>query len=395
MTTPIYFKDILDTYKEPEDYRTVIFTNSLNLTNISSFKYFYRISLINISNNNGIISYSKLLPGTIISFIINTIMYLVTIDNNSQFEPDNTFIFNIDFPNNQFYKYCPSTLQVSYLDQSVNCLSRVYGCDFSSSMPENIYTSYIIMNQDPKYYQPKNFQYASNNGQIFKEDTSGTDPDYSTNIYATTLKSINDAGRVYNEIYTIQNEYINESFNLIDINNNETDFDGTGIIVNVDYIYYLACLSNYSFRAYCGIVLQPGLSDTQLLIALNNYADFNFEYMTFIQTGNIVEGIINFNIRSQYCLLKSISILNSFSTNITYKARIKLNDDKIIDLGTYQTQNSNVININPYINLVNYPLWYFQIIANQDDLPNFINLKLNVTEIFSTSYITQLLSNAN
>ncbi len=392
MVETIYFRDILDNYKEPEDYRTVIFTKSLNLTNIFNLSYFSKVSLILISNNNGEISYSKLKSGTTISFILdNDVAYQVTIDENSHFEPDDTFIFNIDFPNNAFYKNSTNGLNIKYLNEDVNCLSRVYGCNFSSSMPDSVYSSFIIMNQDPKYYQPKQYQYVSSNRRIFKQIIVSNEPDYSTNIYATTLKRLNEAGQVYTEVYTIKNEYINESYNLVNISNNETDFDGTGIVVNNDYIYILSYLFNESFRKYCGIVLEPGLSNIQLLMSLNNYQTFKFEYMTFTETNNIVQGIINFNIRNSYQLIKAITILNTFSKNITYQARIKLNDDKIIDLGTYETQNSNVINIDPYVKVFNSSSWYFQIIANQDDLPNFVNLNLKVTEIFTTPYIIQQL----
>ena len=160
-STLISMSYILSYLKKPFEKKYKL-ANRLEF-NLLPFNYF---NWIGIRKESG----DKLSVGTEIKFCIGGIEELnYAIKTDTQFDLDNYYRFQIDFPNVILYKYHQSELLINELEQKEKKYSYdiiVYGSQFKTTLPKKIPNSNILFDHDSKWFVGGEKRYVSIGGMV-------------------------------------------------------------------------------------------------------------------------------------------------------------------------------------------------------------------------------------
>lgn len=227
--------------KKPFEKEYII-NNLFCLSKVEQFGYFYWIKLRTETKQ-------KLQINTEINVVIGDIIYLsYVVDNNTIFDDENYFKFNIDFPTNKFYKYESLYLNIKLPTNIINMNLNIIinGTSFKSSTPKTFNNSHttIYFDHDTKWFIPGVKELKTSSGYI-RQSTMNSNiiriKNYSTDILSLFFNKLKQLNLL--EINKLElNSEIKETgiFANIDFDNFMINFDDSNIdVFNIDFLNFI------------------------------------------------------------------------------------------------------------------------------------------------------------
>lgn len=369
----------------------------------NDFDYYHYIKIRKYDGN-------KCDIGTIIKFSIGSEHFYEKIEENSEFDSDNYFIYNISLPNHSFYAYNEIKLQL-LTNNVVGCFGFfdfiVNGSNFNTKIPKNITKSTIV-------FHINNKEYIASDG-IFK-------------LY---LNNIDNSNKVLIEKEKLQMESLIENPKKLD-HDKIIEMKIIYAIIyyeNKNKVYLKDIYHNNNYLTKC-VFFDNDIYDTHYLnyynshqeiiknlkestelkkhfiekgymdVSNNNYC-FGFNYTT-----DILRFIVCINEENKYILKYSISrpahiirhinILNHFSSSYSFTASIESNNVKTYDFGNIE-MNTNYIRLeqNEYINLRNKREVSLHLVIEipKDKLDDWATLHVSYGYFFVNENLEKILEN--
>ena len=326
------------------------------------FDYF---NYVKIRNEDG----NKLLIGTVIEFAVGSVILDYVINEDTKFDKDNYYKFDIDFPNKILYKYHFSKLLIKNPNQKFYNII-VNGSQFKSSIPKKILNSDILFNHDSKWFVENEKKFVSISGMVgntLKVNISNnTNLSKNPNVSYWSSSSIRTEDKIENahiyffKKYEKDNKIINKLIELktniyqnIVFINNELNID----IIETDLMIYLVIyLVDPVFLEYLKLNKYLEKDSQNFSIGLNSYLFKN-------KFPDICENVLNKKYRLFYSLDNTSSYMVSnieiylndeIKTIYDINAWIEFDDKIIFDFGSNQMNKKTMLNFyNQVINLIN------------------------------------------
>jgi hypothetical protein len=347
------------------------------------FDYFNYVKIRNEDKN-------KLLIGTVISFYVGgNVVFDYIINENTEFDEDNYYRFDIDFPNQILYKYHFSKLLIK--EKNKNFYNIVInGSQFKNSIPKKILNSNILFNHDPKWFVENEKSFSSVSGMV-GNNIKKNNISNNNNITEWRNSSIEPNKEINNKIshhihffenHEKNNKIINAMIEvekniyqkLVFINNepNTNDIYETNPIF---YVYDLDFLEHLKVNKYLD-------RDSQTFsVGLNSYL-FTNKYP------DICEIVLNKKCRLFYILKNIGDMISNIEINFndeiteTYNinAWIEFDNKIIYDFGINQINKKIILNFgNEIINLigVNTTKKFLVIEIPQTEISNWKNINIS------------------
>lgn len=346
-----YMSNIIKYLKKPFEKKYIVGNNLLLNHLINTFEYFNWIK-IRFSNDK------PLKIGTKIILSLGGIEALSkTIEDESkisnQFDSENYYKFDIDFPNEIFYKYNEIRLNIveSFNKNKLNYIHNNYeiiimGSTFKTTLPK-YYTnlnSQIIYNHDSKWYVERKIKYCSISGMV-----GNMIPSESKNKEIKLLEYINKNHKLGN--ISVKYICVNKILSpVIFINSNEFAYNKCSnyllflvsdnvrkLLFDLEYIKS----SEYLFGSNTMMInIKPTISEINSEnVKLYYEITKNFDLIEHIK-------VIRENVKSKY----------------NFKSWIESNQKKLYDFGSNEVASSTILNINSqYVNIIaNYikTIWF-------------------------------------
>ena len=324
------FKDILKKYKKKDFEKEYIVENILTLSNIDDFDYFNYIKICNFDEKND-------------NNLDNNIHVLFKLTGQQQNKIEscdldaNGYIkFDINFPNNKFYKYHTLILEIQN-DKKKNNLFKIIinGCKINVSEST---VSIINFDHDKKY---KN--YISLNSMICIRDTQ-----YNINEPNKAEKQL----KIYKEQNKIKKETLQINDKMCEVTIIDTD--------ESDPIHNLEYFLTYKLKK-------------NELLCTNVYESKKMEFIKVVKD-NIIE--IYYIINRNSDILRHVKIMNNFDELYEYK--IDIICIETTKLGKFNTTNKQNIEIDGYFIMINKQqnTSYLRITVDKSRLAEWVNIKL-------------------
>lgn len=374
-------------YLKKSFQKKYVINNTLCLSNLKIFDYFNWIKIKNFDK-------TKLSIGTKIELIVGNNIGLIkeiTNDDIINFDNENYYKFEIDFPNSLLYKYHDIELKITMdNDNDDNSFEIIVnGSSFKISTPKMFFNNNIgvIYDHDAKWYVPNNKVFTSINGMIgilfydnddvFKDD---------------------DVLILYKKL---------EKKNLISINKIELDngFSETCIFADVNLVDFknqnLKFKYDYGFQFLDNKHLRKYLNNNDKLIKNTSTQSYSFGSNQYFGTvnydvcelTNVSTCKIYFKILKTSDIIKHVDLeFKNFKTNkvnnINYEfdAWIEYDGKKIYDFGKKNMDNKIRLSCeNKYVSLLALyeNIIYLVIETSYDKLEDWKNIIMSIGHIYS------------